>query len=406
MSVALRTQGPGSADPDRLTARVGPVGRALSDALRRLLDALPGAPHRPSQLARQLGLSRVTLGRVRNAIACTSPTEVLEQVPGPESLRALARAAANVGVAPACVAAAHAAIDAFAELIRRDFGTRGAFNAAITPERPASKRRFEHASRYQVYMGMRQILGVEADTWLTCMLFTPAPDSDEYLSVTTLHGAVGMRRLRPDVHVYFTFGPPAQVACGARDVSRSAIDLREFYAHTPAPLETHEAGGQLVHRLAHDRIGRQATVDMLAVGHHAHGSRRYATPERPRAGVVVFPDVPVKLLVCDALVHADVFPSAQPELIVYNPGSRGPTNPTDARRDIDRVPVPEQIEARGAVVDDSFDVDEIPNYRAMVAHVCRHIGHDPTRFRVFRLRMVYPIYNFQVVLAFDPPRRP
>jgi hypothetical protein len=395
----------GNVDPARLHTRVRPLGNDLSDAFRRLFEAIPGAPHRPTLLARQLGLSRVTVSKLLNAIARPNPYEVLEQVPGPESLRALTRAASGLGVAARHVDEANRVIDSFASLIRHDFGTRSAFNAAITPQRPESKRRFENANRYQVYMGMRQILGVEADTWLMCMLFAPVPGSDDLITVTTIHGALGMRRLRPDVGVYFTFGPPPQLASEPPDISRSPIGLQEFYTHDPAPFETHMAGGQLIHRLAHDRLGRRATVDMLAVCQDARGSRRYATPDRPRGGLAMFPEVPVKTLICDALLYDGVFPGAQPELLVYNPRSRGPANPDDRLRDIDRIEAPEHIQALGKA-DDRFIVPEVPKYDEMITQVCSQIRHNPSRFRVFRLRMVYPVCGFQVVMAFGKPPKP
>jgi hypothetical protein len=356
-------------------------------------------------LARQLGLSRVTVGRLLIAIAKSNPYEALEQVPGPESLRAIARAAAGLGVDARLVSEAIAAADGFAALIRQEFGTRGAFNAAISTQRPELMRRFEHASRYQVHMGMRQILGVAADTWLTCMLFAPSSDDPDWLSVTAIHGALAMRRLRPDVNVYFTAGPPPQLASRPSDLARIAIDLRQFCTHEPARLETHEAGGQLVYRLAHDRLGRRATVDMLGVDHNPRGSPRYATPQRPRGGLVVFPDVPVKTLICDALLHDDVFPGATPELIVYNPGARGPANPADRRRDIDRIEVPESIHALGKL-SERFAVLEVPRYEGMLARVCAEIGQDLASFRTFRLRMAYPVHGFQIVMAFDAPPKP
>lgn len=395
----------GNVDADSLQTRIDALGRELSVAFQRLFDAIPGAPHRPTALAHRTGLSRVTISRLLNAIARPAPNEVLEQVPGPESLRALARAASGLGVADPLIEEANRVIDSFAGLIRRDFGTRSAFNAAITPQHPELKTRFAHASRYQVYMGMRQILGVEADTWLTCMFFAPGQADPNALAVTTIHGALGMRRLRPDANVYFTFGPPGQAAGANPPIAPISIDLREFCANDPAPLDTRVTAGQVVHRLTHDRLGRLATVDMLGVSHNAKGSRRYATPERPRGGVVVFPDVPVKMMIVDALIHDDVFPGSHPELIVYNPGAHGPANPCDPSRDIDRVEVVEQIEALEKSAD-RFNVAEVPNYAPMVDRVCREIGVPASGFRVFRLRMAYPVHGFQFVMAFDAPVKP
>ena len=42
----------------------------------------------------------------------------------------------------------------------------------------------------------------------------------------------------------------------------------------------------------------------------------------------------------------------------------------------------------------------------MIARVCGQIGHSPSCFRVFRLRMVYPVYGFQIVVAFNKPWKP
>ena len=329
----------------RLDAEVGPLGREIRQALVALIDSIPGGPHRPTPLARRAGMNRVIASKLLNAIAREDPYEVLQHLPGPDSLRVLTRAAAGLDVPDARIEEADASIERFAALIRR-FGTRGALNAAISPRSTDLQRQFEHSSRYHVYRGMRQILGVEAETWLTSMLFVPNPEDPEALAVTTIHGALGMRRLRPDVSVYFTFGPPRRVEEDAHAPSRSPIALEEFYTHAPAALETHESGGQLVHRLATDTLGRRAVVDMLAVSHDARGSRRYAAPGRSRGGVAIFADVPVRTLVCDALLHDDAFPGAEPELIVYNPGARGPANPNDPARDVDRVEVPERIEVR------------------------------------------------------------
>ncbi len=381
------------------------LGDDLVTAYRRLIESIPCESRAPISLARQLDISRVTVGRLLGALAKPTPYEALEQIPGPESLRAIARSAHRLGVASRLANDAIDVANRFADLIRNEFGTRGAFNAAITAQRPELMRRFEHASRYQVHMGMRQVLGVAADTWLTCMIFTPARDDPDWLSVTSIHGALSMRRLRPDVNVYFTAGPPPQLSNCPSDVARIAVDLREFCTNEPAPLDAHEAGGQLVYRLAHGHLGRRATVDMIGVDHNAHGSPRYSTPQRPRGGLAVFPDVPVKMLICDALLHDDVFPGAKPELLVYNPGARGPANPADRRRDIDRLATPEQIEELGKSAD-RFIVPEAPRYEDMVLRVCREIGHNVANLRTFRLRMAYPVQGFQFVMAFDAPPKP
>lgn len=402
-STSLSTRVPHASD--RMDARIRPVAEGLSRAMRRLMDSIPGAPLGPTPLSRRLGINRVIASRLQNALACEDAYEVLHRVPGPESLRVVMQAAGRLGVRDDILEDANQAIEDFSQLIRADFGTRGALNAAISPHNEGLQRQFEHASRYHIFKGMRQVLGVEADTWLTSMIFTPSPRDDSRLSVTTIQGAIGMRRLRPDAQAYFTFGPPFQGPDEEHDLSRSPVGLEEFYTHAPADLESHVAGGQLVHRLAGRSLGKRAVVDMLAVSHDALGPLRYATPKRPRGGIVVFTDIPAKTLICDAILHESVFPGADPLLKFYKPGTRGPADPNDPLRDIDRIEFPERVDALGTRAD-RFGVPEIPRYDEMVRRVFGQIGHAPDAFRVYRLRMAYPVPGFQSVMAFDAPPTP
>jgi len=387
---------------DQLDVEVRPIGQALADSLREMIDAIPGAPHRPTALARRVGVNRVIASKLLNAIDRPDPYAVLQHIPGPDSLRVITRAATQLDVPTHNVKRANEAIESFSTVIRR-FGTRGALNAAISPHSSgAQQQQFEHSSRYHVYKGMRQILGVEADTWLTSMFFTPSDEDRQFLEVTTMHGALSMRRLRSDVKVYFTFGPPYPAPDTTPEAMKSPFGLEEFYTNAPATLDSHVANGMLVHRLASEMLGRQSAVDMLAVSHNPRGSRRYAAPDRSRGGVAIFVDIPVKTLICDAIMPKEVFPDSDGELIVYNPGARGPANPNDPQRDIDRITVPERIERLG-YAPDRFDLAEVPRYADMVTHVCTQMGRAPDEFRVYRLRMAYPINNFQHVLAFEAP---
>lgn len=383
------------------------TARSLADAMRALVDAIPGGPHRPTALGEQLGLSRVTVSKLLGALQRPSLVEVLEAIPGPESLRTAAEASRGLGVDPAIVDDALGAIDGFGALIRDRFGTRAALHAAIGGRSSELRPRIEQAGRADVFKGMRQVLGAEANAWLTAMIFAPAPDG-ETVEVTTIHGALGLRRLRPDTPIFFTFGPPGPQQGspdGERDLSASPVSLQEFYANDPATLESSIVGGQLRHRLVQDRLGKDAVVDMLAVSHNPRGSRRYAPPEAPRRGVSVFVDVPVRTMIADVIVHRDLFPGAEPELIVYNPGARGPANPNDPTRDLDRVAVSETI---ATIPDegDRFAVPEIPNYGAMVRRVFAQLGAAPGDYRVHRVTMAYPVTAFQHVIAFKAPPAP
>lgn len=391
--------------PEAVHSDLATVASSLGGTLTAVIDSIPGGPHRPTALARKLGISRVTASKMLNALARPNPYEMLQDIPGPESLRAVTAVAPELGADAKLVREADEAIDRFARAIRQQFGTRAALNAAISPRSANLQARVEQSSRYEVFKGMRQIMGVEAETWLTSMIFAPSPADPGAISVTTIHGALKMRRLRPDVPIYFTFGPPKQHNTDSAEPPSSPFNLNEFCTGVPAPMETEVAAGQLVHRLAHDKLGKEAVVDMLAASHNPRGAPRYASPERSKGGVSAFVDIPVKNMICDALIHADLFPGSTPELLVYNPGARGPANPNDPRRDIDLVGVPEEIELLGNNKY-RFDLPEAPRYQDMVKKMCAQIGRDESEFRLFRLRMAYPVTAFQFVMAFKAPPAP
>ncbi len=384
---------------------LAPLGEALRETLAALLEAIPDVEQRPTPLAQALGVNRVIVSKLLNAMKRSDPLEVLQQVPGPDSLRAITGAASQIpGVRVAAVSRANDCIDRFAELIREHFRTRGALNAAISDDSEAVRKRYEESARYDIYNGMRHLMGVEGETWLTAMIFAPGAD-DEALSITTLHGVLGMRRLRPDTPVRFTFGAPYRAPGAEPDPQTSPIALQEYYTNDPAPLESVAHDGMLVHQLATNRIGRNATLDMLAVSHAPHGSSRYAAPQRRFGGTAIFHDVPVRVLHIDALVHSSVFPGVHPHLFVYNPGARGPANPNDPARDIDRVESDGAIEM---IAPDSpdFDAPGIPHYREMVARVFDDLSEPPGDYRAFRARIAYPVQGFQYVVAFEAPPRP
>lgn len=392
--------------PPAMLSKVRTVGQELREALGALIEDVPGGERGPTPLARKLGINRVMVSKLLNALRRDDVLEMLQHVPGPDSLRGICAGAERLGVEEDITLRATRAIGRFGDLIRDDFGTRGALNAAISASSVGLRKRYEEASRYDVYNGMRHVLGVEAETWLTCMVFAPNPEDEDAISVTTLHGAIAMHRLHADTPVSFSFGPPYVAEGETPDPLASPVALSEFYANEPASLNSTLMNGQLVHRLAPGALGKDAVFDMLAVAHDAKGSHRYATDKRVLAGAAIYPDIPVKVLHCDALVHRDIFPGVAPELRVYNPGARGPANPNDPTRDIDRIESDDRVVAiAGDSEEDRYSVQGVPSYRWMLRRVFENIGQGLEDYRIHRVRIAYPVHGFQYVIAFRAPQK-
>jgi hypothetical protein len=391
--------------PAAIAEKIKKVGTDLAESIRTVIDAVPGRPNRPNQLARELGLNRAISSKVLSAAAKKDPFEVAHLMPGPEPLRSLLRAAAARDVDRALIARAEHAVTRFEELISREAGTRGALDAIISSSLPGARDKLELASKYRIFKGMAQLMGVQAEAWVTSMLIHPTNNDPLHHDVAPIHGALGLRRLRPGVPVSFAFGRPRSNG-GGEDAAIGSMPLEQFYTRPAATLIADQEGETLIHRLAGDALGPHAAVDMLAADHHRGGMARHAPPgKRGKRGTAVVPDVPVKTLVYDMLLHEDAFPGAEPALLIYDIGLRGGADVNDPARDVDRRDVLESIEFLGRDVR-RFHAPEIPRYVEMLEYVCAELNWDPAAFRGYRCRVQYPIRGWQVCMAFDAPPAP
>jgi hypothetical protein len=290
-------------------------------------------------------------------------------------------------------------------VIREEFGNRGALNAAISGDSSVLRRQVEMASRYQVFKGLSEIRGMSAETWFSSSIFFPSARDNDLIESTMIQGALGIRMLRPDSKFYFSSGYSPREFPNMELSRHENMNLGEFLNHPAARVETIDGGNHLQHVVSPDRIGKDSLFDTIYVSHAARASRRYATPERKRGGVSTFPNIPAKALILDMFLHKDVFTGNMPELLVYNIAVRGPAMPYDPGRRLVLVASTEQVESLGAAPT-RLDVPEIPNYAKIVERVASGWHHNLDEFRLYRLRVTYPVIGFQFVVAFEVPEPP
>lgn len=391
-----------------LLERARSVGDELRESLGALLAATPDAPSRPGELAKALGVNRATASKLLGALAKSDGLEVLHLAPGPEPLRRVSRGATGLGAPAKLTVRVESAVKDFDQLIRQDAGNRPALDAVITANLPGARERFELSSKYSVFKGLAQLKGVQAEHWLGTAIVNPAADNADKHDLTWLNGAIAMQRLRPDVTVRFSYRASSSVAGKAGgDVlpALSVLPLEDFCINTPAKLETRVAGDTIHYTLPDDLLGPNEVVDMFVVDHHPAAIVRFNDQEESRkTSLIVEPAIPVANLVFDTILHEDVFPGASPELFIYDTGYDGLADVNDRARDIDRVPVHETIEILGRDLRE-YQAEGLSTYGPLLAHLADRFGWDPTRFRGFRTRISYPVYGWQVCLAFERPRR-
>ncbi|MFT4543306.1 MAG: DNA-binding MarR family transcriptional regulator [Planctomycetota bacterium] len=395
--------------PSSLEARLRRVGTELSSTLAAILSALPGSPHRPGQLAEELGVNRAVASKILKAISKTDALEVLHDVPGPEPLRRVVRTATDRGVPERVAQRAEAAIGEFDQLIREEAGTRPALDALISSNLPGAREQLEMASKYSVFKGLTQLKGVQADLWLGAAIVKPTAEDSEKHDLTWLTAAVAMQRLRPGGTIRFSYRHRgAQESKEERDQdlpTLGVVPLDSFCVNPPARLEARAVGDTIQYTLPDDLLGPREAVDMFVVDHHPAAIRRHADPDIGRqTSFFVEPAIPVAKLVFDTILHVDAFPGTAPELVIYDIGYDGVADVNDRSRDMDRVQVQESVEILGRDMS-RFSIEEVPTYSSMLLHLCERFGWKPEEFRGFRTTIAYPVHGWQVCLAFDKPNR-
>ena len=404
-----------STGSDPLRQRLVTVGTNLGTCLGAILDRLPGTPHRPIPLAKGLGVNRAVTSNLLKAISQDNPLEILHVIPGPEPLRKITARLKDGSVPKALLDAAAGAIDAFDLLINDQAGTRPALDALIAPYLPGARAKLELASRYAVFKGISQLKGVQGELWIGTAVITPSPTDPERLDLTWLNGASAIQRMRPGVDVRFSYRFPqkssqpdvTELELGPGD---DVTSLEQFCANPPARLLARSVGDAVHYHLPDDILGPKEKVDMFVVDHHPASMRRFAVPDADasapqQTALFVEIAIPVANLVFDVILHEDVFPDAQAQLYFYDTGYNGVANVNDKSRDHERVDqvAPLKLLAKGM---GAFETEHLPNYLPMLNHMAKRHGWDLAKFRGHRLNLQYPVFGWQVSMAFEKPPHP
>jgi hypothetical protein len=393
--------------------RIDHVMRTLRASLGAVLASLPGDPHRPQELARLLKLNKTLSSRLSRAVRTPDPLASAHVMPGPEGLRIVLKAAARKGVSAETIAAAEGAVTAFDQLIRRDAGDRGALDAIISDALPHARQRFEMYNKQAMYKAVANLKGATASVNLRTYLVHPGdnPARHDYAMIL---GLLGLRRLRPravaqvsNVHLTANGRTDARHTLDGRPVEGIDGLLLEPYCSLPlSKLVVRHMGSSIHYILEGEQMGPNSGVDVVIAEVNRGFFKRHQLPGgRRRSAGSAEVEQPVKTLIFDMLLHEQVWPECEPELNMYDMVVRGPADPNDPSRDIDRLDLAESIQFLGHGVT-RFRVAEIPNYLEMLGNVCGKMGWDPKKFRGYRCRIDYPFYSSQICMVFDPPQAP
>jgi hypothetical protein len=395
-----------------LQDRISRVGRNLANAIRGVVDSVPGGPHRPQELARTLGINKDLSSRALSACRKQDPFAAAHLMPGPEPLRRLLRAAARRGVDPSVIKDAEEAVRQFDLLIRTDAGDRAGLDAIIGAWLPDARQRFELTAKQAMFKGAASLKGLFTETALvTFMAYPSSGAEDEWCDTALLAGLLGLRRLRPGATVqYSSVLHEREHTRATLNGERVGVDreplLREFCQPASVEIRTRMEGDRVHYTVADNGVGPRSAVDLWLAEFYARNHPRWRRPSAgPRRFFYATVEQPARTLIFDMLVHEEVWPGCEPELVIYDTTVNGVADVNDPTRNVDRLDLAESIQPLGRSLS-GYRASEVPNYLDLLRHVCKKMNWDDSRFRAYRCRIHYPFYGSQVCMVFDPPPAP
>lgn len=383
------------------------VGKMLASSGKALLTSIKVSERTSSDLIKAAGVNKDIAGRFLAAIGKRDPVAVAYYMPGVDSLRRISRGAKRPENAEA-VRSFDAAVESYEAFLRDVLGGRHALDALASAWLPEARERFESASRQMAYRASANLRGVECQTILNSTLIHPGKDPNRF-DAAQISGFMNLRRLKPTVpltlatfdHRDDTSGLPTLTIDGRPIPNDGSIEefLPQFGTCDVSALRVLHTGKASFYQLVDQNLGVETASDMVFGQFSQRMFRRWARHEGDISANMESVEVPAQQLVLDVLVHKDVWPNIEPEMMVYNTGTRGTALPYDRTRDVDRVDLLDSVRNLGWGID-CCRVAAVPRYLDLLRWTCEQRGWNPDEFRVYHCDSRYPPVGMQFTIAF------
>ncbi|MFT5732479.1 MAG: hypothetical protein ACJA2W_003468 [Planctomycetota bacterium] len=358
-------------------------------------------------------MTTVTASRLLKALSQPDPIAVLQLLPGPNPLRKMVDAAAQLGTDAEYCEPAQEQVTAFDDLIRDEAGDRGSLRAMLSAWLPEERREFEGQRRQTIFKALNELEGVACEFELASLILSPSTTPGD-LDIVSVKCLLGIDRIRPDATVKLE---TRRIPDRAGDTNGShtrvpltldgepalnglhTVRLDDFCNAPPAPLVVRQYENHVEYSLGPTGFGRSSKVDLVI----AEFNRAEPVHRKPNATnppyFFMLPEMPTRKAVFDLIVHKDVFDGTAPTVLSYNTNSVGPAAACDPKRDLDKRDCPEPMQLLGTGTH-RVRMLEFPRYTTLLEHVGLKLGWNLDDFNVYRIAMSYPLVGRQLTLAF------
>lgn len=371
----------------------------IRDLFATVIETAVGRVETAQEVSEGFGIQRKLGWQIAKVAYGEDPFHEARHIPTPRALKTWIKAAQAKDVSEKLLDDLESASSRFEHLIETHCQDRDRLEMMLGLVGDSIDERAETRWRREAFLGNSYIFGVRAKTMLSLTILAPSEKPD-YLDVARLQGLLGFVRNRPDVQWMIAqtvaySGKDAAVMTPEREAldpetakAHGGVPLIGAYCSDPMPPVTRRASevtpGVTFDELLPGPIGQTAELDLVT----GEVMRAVAPAHATHAGEVANfgPAVrtPSESLVCDLLVHRDLFGEVERSVRVYSqlfsPVSREPR---------DELVVSERIQTLGRGLG-RVHTPDVPLYARMAGDAMARLGWDPEAFDLHRIRMRYP----------------
>jgi hypothetical protein len=409
---------PVAAPRETIEESVMAVGHELLAAIGDVVGEVARPGTGPVAAARLLEVDKVLMSRVLKALRAGDTVGGLSAMPGPEPLRRLvAQATSKKLLRPGMAERALAAIERYERLIKHTLGDRSRLDSLLSVWAPGARREFELRRKQAAFKALSQIKGVQAEINHATVMLSPSADP-ERIDVVWVTGVLGLMRLRPGAALNFASrrvatgtdarrpltldGSPVDAGGGGEGDGGGSMLVKEFCSRPTPRLKVTRVEQSLFYAVQDEALGAADAVDLVYAEVNRAEIPRYVPSGSGRRGYFFAEvNIPCAVLQFDVLMHRELYPGREAELVMYDTAFHGVASVNDRTRDIDRLDLLESADALGGPpLAGRLRSPDVPRYADLIAHAGTAAGFDLGEFRGFRTRIDYPLYGSQVTMAF------
>lgn len=402
-----------------IQARLRAVGLELRETLTPIIRDIAGTSPRPSRLAERLEIDKSLASKLSRAFRTEDPLAFMHIVPAPAGLRIFLSAAARADVASEMRSRAKRSVGRFQALIDETPGGRATLDATISASSPEARTRNERSSKQAVYKAMSYILGIQCESMASAFVIRHSETTDMVDSIDISHRNA-MRRLRPTAPVgllsHRLHGKDGEESVPQLRFEtldgRLAGDIHEFFLREfcsdPLPeMVEFRNGNQTTVALSEDAPPPEAPFDLTFAAIIRNVMEQYRTVDTRHSWRNYLLHCPCKTLIRDVFIHEDLYVGTVPEISLYIPSPKGPEIVRHPGRfgTMNTLDMTAPIEQLGMGLA-NVEVKEMPSYSRLLRHVFNRAGWDPSRYRGYRTKIIYPVPMIYMNWWFELPEPP